>query len=203
MLYNAWRHVLPSLRRRYLEGALEPGASEALVGLEANLGQVEALVLLRYGAEAEEELSRGDFQPEAFVIDGKVTTPQEYAAEIREATAELQEAEDQLADQVRVTEQKLKVKDKVLEKLNKGNTSCARILEELYVLAGEEFHAERLRRSSRPRRSPVFEDDPALVDEHLEDEPLDDDDLAAVLEEPQGDPSQALESSNGDTPDVG
>ena len=69
--------------RSFLEGALEPGASEALVGLEANLSQVEALVLLRYGAEADEELSREDFQPEAFVIDGKFTTPQQYATEIR------------------------------------------------------------------------------------------------------------------------
>ena len=106
-------------------------------------------------------------------------------------------AEDKLADQVRVTEQKLKAKENLVDRLSKCNGSCGRLLEELYVLAGEEFHAERLRRSSRRRAASVAADDHALGDEPLADdvdEFLGDEELGLDGEaspEPEGSPSPA------------
>lgn len=189
--------------RSFLEGALKQGASAALAGLDPNLAQLEALVLLRYGAEFEEELSNPNFRPEALVVDGSVTTPQEYALKVREATDALQNAEDQLADQVRVTEQKLKLKERALEKLSKGNGCCGRILEELYVLAGEEFHAERLRSSSRRRAAAPVEDDPSVVEGHFNEDPLDDEELGLGGEETGDDQDPTPEPNDDATSDVG
>lgn len=172
-------HKLLGKGRQFLEGALERGASSALVGLDPNLPQ-EAIVLLRHGTQAVEEFSRPDFQPETVVINGEVSTPQEFAGEVQLATDALQVAEDQLADQVRDTQQKLDVKENAVKRLSKENGCCARILEELYVLAGAEFHAERLRSSSRARSAALVSEPDGVVDPDLTDEPAVDDTTPAV-----------------------
>ena len=106
-------------------------------------------MLLRYGAEAAEELSRSGFQPAKLVVEGQVVAPSWYAGKIRQATQELEVADGLLADRVRATEEKLKLKESAFKKLSKENRCCARILVGLYGLAGEELHAERLRQSAR------------------------------------------------------
>ncbi len=160
--------------RNFLEGSVGEGAGVDLVGLEPNLGQVEPLVLLRYGAEAVEELSVPDFEPAAFVVDGEVTTPQDYAERIRTAKEILEDIDDRVSDQERVTEQALKVKTQAFDKLRARSGPTARIFENLYLLAGEDFHAERLRRSARRRTSPPEEGESEEFDEQLGDEELED-----------------------------
>ncbi len=150
--------------RSFLEVAVGQGAAVDLLGLEPKLGQVEALVLVRHGFEAADELASPDFKPGVFVIDGVVMTSQDYADSIRTATERLEDLDDHLADQERATEQALKVKTEVLERLHVRSGLVARILEDLYLLAGEGFYAERLRRVPRRRGSLPENDDGLAVD---------------------------------------
>ncbi len=162
--------------RKFLEVAVGKGAAVDLLGLEPRLGQVEPLVLLRYGYEAAEELSSPDFEPGVIVIGGVVTTAQEYGEKVRAASDRLEDLDGQLADQERLAEQALKVKTEALDKLHVRSRLVARILEDLYLLAGEKFHAERLRRPPRHRSAPP-EDDGAVAPEpegNLGDEDPDD-----------------------------
>ncbi len=162
--------------RKFLEVAVGKGAAIDLLGLEPKLGQAEALVLLRYGYEVAEELSSPDFEPGVIVVEGVVTTSQEYGEKVRAASERLEDLDSQLADQERLTEQALKVKTQALEKVHVRSRLVARILEDLYLLADEEFHAERLRRTPRRRSSSGDEDDADEADPegNSGDEVLDD-----------------------------
>lgn len=131
--------------RKTLE-AFGPGTSVTYLGLDPRLGNADPQVLLRYAHESVDVMSDPGFEPPAGTDpNGKTFHPDEHVAEITPALARAEGTVDELEDQKRETQKALKEKTQALETFRESSTYGSRFHESLYVLAGERFHAARLR----------------------------------------------------------
>lgn len=128
--------------RSALDGAFGAGTAERLLGLGPRLGIVDAQVLRRHAREAEKVLTGQGFEWPGPAL---ALTPAQVAAGILEVLEPLEQTLEELALQKRVTQMAQKAKTRALEGCRKTFVYGSRLVEALYVLAGEEFHAARLR----------------------------------------------------------
>lgn len=131
--------------RTTVDGAHGRGTADLFIGLEAEILTASFRVLVRIAREAVDVLSQPDLVLPDTALRSTVLTPLEYAEQIRPVLLELEAALEEVEDQKRVTEEAQKVRTKALEASRKTNVYGSRLLEALFVLAGEEFHAARLR----------------------------------------------------------
>ena len=137
--------------RTTIEGTFGTGKSSQFVGLDAGLSNVEPMVLKRYARPAYLILSNPDFEPPETGLPGAAVDPREAAADLLPTLERFEQILKEMDNQSRVVEDALKVKTQELEELHTVTTGGSKVLEGLYKLAGEEFHSERLRRSTRTR----------------------------------------------------
>ncbi len=120
------------------------GMSALYVGLDPGLSRAEAQVLLRYGHEAMDVLTDPEFKPPPGG-ESSVGQLKAFAEEIRPKVEELESATEEYEDKKRESQKALKLKTQKVERCEETLIYGARLNEALYVLAGESFHAARLR----------------------------------------------------------
>lgn len=138
-LYNA----LLKLRRTF-EG-FGAGMAELVLGLDAGINGANAKVLARYARESLEVLLAPDFALPPEAANPATFDPLRHTEAIEPLVIQLELTLEELARQKRRTQDALKVKTQLLKAIKTLITYGARLLEGLYVVAGEEFHAARLR----------------------------------------------------------
>ncbi len=201
------RSRLPELLPARIRPALEPAdaVGERASGVEL-LGQAPHVrqgrrhrlaaeiltasfrVLVRIAREAVDVLSQPELLLPDTALRSTLLTPLEYAEQIRPVLLELEAALVEVEDQKRIEEAQ-KVRTKALEASRKTNVYGSRLLEALFVLAGEEFHAARL----RPKVSQL-----ASSDEDLGSGPPDDEDGGESPDDGEADDG---ETDDGETDD--
>ena len=127
------------------DGAHGKGTAELYLGLDPGFGNSEPQVLLRYGQEARDVLSDPGFQLPDTALKSTSWSPSEYVAEIKPPLEKLETTFEELGTQNRLTQEALKVKERALKSSRRVIIHGSRLLESLYFLAGEEYHAARLR----------------------------------------------------------
>jgi hypothetical protein len=149
--------------RTTVESAAGKGKSAQLVGLDARLSKVDSLTLRRYARSALEILEDPGFVSPDGAVDGAGINPRESAADIRPVLERFESTLESLERQQRRAEESQRLKDEAVARLRLVAVNGAKILEGLYNLAGEKFHAERLRRKRgrAPASSPEEPGEPA------------------------------------------
>jgi hypothetical protein len=130
--------------------------------------------------------------PDARDLSPDTLSPAEHVAEIRPALEKLESTVDELEEKKRESEIALKVKTQALEENKETFLHGSRFHESLYVLAGERFHADRLRPTVARAATPAPTVPPEVPGEDGEEPP--------VLEPPAGGSDAA---SAAEDPDVG
>jgi len=132
--------------RAIVESAAGKGKSAQLVGLDPRLSKVDGQTLRRYARSALEALERRlePFEHGTDVVRGleRLDAGADHAAHRRLEVGVL----ESLELQQRRVEETQRLKDEALARLRLVAVNGAKILEGFYNLAGEKFHAERLRR---------------------------------------------------------
>ncbi len=157
------------LKARITFEAFGKGTSARYLGLDPGLGAVDSQVLVRYAHEAVDVLTDPDFSaPEIKDLSAATLEAKEHVKEIQPKLDEIEAVMDELEDLKRVSELALKHKDQAREAFREVYTYGSRFQEAFYVLAGEKFHAQRLRgkvgRTSSVEAAPLFEEDDAAAE---------------------------------------
>ncbi|HEX9731975.1 MAG TPA: hypothetical protein VGG06_08290 [Thermoanaerobaculia bacterium] len=139
LLYNALLKL-----RKVFEG-FGAGTAEAVLGLDPGIATANAKVLSRYARETLEVLFKPDFALPPEAARPETFNPLEHAEEIGPLVDQLELTLTELARQKRRSQECLKVKTRLLEATKTLLVHGSRLLEGLYVVSGEEFHAVRLR----------------------------------------------------------
>ncbi len=138
--------------RNTFEDAHGPGTAAVYLGLDPGMGDVEPLVLRRYGRETIGVLSAPDLlTPEPTVV-GLWENPQRFAEQILASLEPFEATLAAVEAQKMEVEMALRAKTDLLEVLRDRLKWSVRFFEALYYLAGQGFHAERLR-PPKPSRS--------------------------------------------------
>jgi len=144
-----------------IESSAGSGKSKQLVGLDPRLSNVDPVTLRRYVRSAMETVEDPDFEAPEGTVVGAGGTPQATAADIKPALEAFEATLAKIEAQQRRVEETQRLKDEAIARLRLVTVNGAKILEGLYNLAGETFHAERLRRTrTRPSSSPDEEPAP-------------------------------------------
>lgn len=181
--------------RGTIESTAGPGKSSQLVRLDPGLSRVDSEVLRRYCRAALEKLTAPGFEVTSESIRGATLNAQETADDLRPALEEFEEVLDAVRLRQRVTEEAQRVKNEALERLHFVVVNGSRMFEAFYNLAGERFHAERLRSSGA--RSSVRPAQPASGPRNPADSS---DDGSPAGEEPSTEEASSL-TVEGETPD--
>lgn len=139
--------------RTTIESAAGKGKSAQLVGLDPRLAKVDSQTLRRYGWTAVGVLEDPDFRAPDGAVDGAGITPLVTAVDMRTVLERFERTLASFERQQRRVEEALRLKDEALKRLRLVAINGAKILEGLYNLAGESFHADRLRKQRRKTRS--------------------------------------------------
>lgn len=139
--------------RQTFEDAFGAGQAAIFLGIEPRLSEVEPVVLQRQSQETARILSDPQLVLPEAVVQGLWENPAQYAAQILEALEPFQLTLDEIESQKREVEKALKAKTDLLELANNHLRWSIRLFEAIYHLAGQGFHAERLRLTvnSRPQ----------------------------------------------------
>ncbi len=132
--------------RNAFDGVIGEGESSKQVGLDAGLAQVASPLLRRYAKRALVKLEAPDFKPSPKVPGAKLE-PQETADDLRPALKRFETALKQLAQQRRVTQEAQRVRQEALDDLHFVTFNGSRMVASHYTIAGERFHAERIRQN--------------------------------------------------------
>ena len=150
-----------------IESSAGSGKSKQLVGLDPRLSNVDPVTLRRYVRSAMETLEDPDFEAPEGTVVGAGGTPQATAADVRPALEAFEATLAKIEAQQRRVEETQRLKDEAIARLRLVTVNGAKILEGLYNLAGERYHAERLRRT-RTRPSSPQEEEPAPEEPAIE-----------------------------------
>jgi hypothetical protein len=132
--------------RTTVESAAGKGKSAQLVGLDPRLSKVDSQTLRRYAWVAVEVLEDPEFaSPEGAVVGVGIRSA-ETAADIRPVLERFEATLKSFELQQRRVEETQRLKDEAVARLRLVSINGAKILEGFYNLAGEKFHAERLRK---------------------------------------------------------
>ncbi len=145
------------IRKRF-EDAFGQGTAPVYLGLEPRLGDVEPLVLRRHARETVGILTDPTFSTPEPDVEGVWDNPLKYADQIREALGPFQMTIDEIEAQKKVVDVALKAKTEMLDELKDRLKWSIRLFEAIYQLAGEGFHADRLRLTVNAR-PPTEEND--------------------------------------------
>lgn len=156
--------------RATVESAAGKGKSAQLVGLDPRLSRVGSQTLRRYGRVALEILEDPEFASPDGAVDGVGIKPQETADDIRPVLERFESTLERFERQQRRVEETQRLKDEALARLRLVAINGAKILEGFYNLAGEKFHAERLRRK-RARAQASSPEEPSSPEEASSEEP--------------------------------
>ena len=151
--------------RNAFEGVVGEGESSRQVGLDAGLAQVSSGVLRRHAKRALAKLEAPGFNP-SIKVPGAKLEPQETADDLRPVLARFEATLKKLAQQRRTTQEAQRVRNEALDDLHFVTFNGSRMFQSTYTIAGERFHAERIRQSlgrSTARRKPP-QGDPATDD---------------------------------------
>lgn len=144
---NLYRVVLTV--RSTVEAAFGRGQGTDLVGLDANLVNVESEVLRRYSRVALSVLEDPEFSPP----EGAVNLEWIEAVQgIRPSLGLFEETLVAITSQRREVEEARRQRQKAVEELHKTNVNSADLLEAFYNLSDAAYHADRLRPGTRSRR---------------------------------------------------
>ncbi len=146
------------IRKRF-EDAFGQGTAPVYLGLEPRLGDVEPLVLRRHAGETVGILTDPTFSTPEPDVEGVWDNPLQYAEQIRTALHPFQMTIDEIESQKKVVDIALKAKTELLDELKDRLKWSIRLFEAIYQLAGQGFHAERLRLTVSARPSPDETDD--------------------------------------------
>ncbi len=173
--------------RLTFEDAFGPGTAATYLGLEPGLSAVEPLVLRRHARESADILSDPQFTTPEPVVEGIWENPLQYAQQIRDALAPFEATLDEIGTQERLVELAQGERTEKLAEVKHRLTWSIRLIEAIYRLSGQDFHAERLRLVTSSRSAA---EDPV-------DEPIDDAGEPAPSEEPPAtiEPSESSSSS--------
>ena len=139
--------------RNTFEDAFGQGLAAVYLGLDPGMGEVEPLVLRRYGRETIGVLSSPDLVTPEPAVPGLWESPERYAEQIRSVLEPFETTLAEINAQTMEVEVALKAKTDLLDQLKDRLKWSVRLFEALYHLAGLGFHADRLRpKSSRSRR---------------------------------------------------
>jgi hypothetical protein len=132
--------------RRYFDGTHGPGEAAAVLGLEAGIPE-DPTYLQRYVRDAVEQISEPGFVlPEPKF--GAAVEVEQILNDLVPLLEPLEETLDRINPEKRSTQVSLKGKRTAQESFEYSLGRCARYLEALFYLAGEDFFAERVRQSS-------------------------------------------------------
>lgn len=144
--------------RKTFEGVIGEGESSKQVGLDAGLSKVASPVLRRHARRALRKLEAPDFQPSP-KVPGARLAPQETAEDLRPVLVRFEATLKQLAEQRRITQEAQRLRQEALDGLHLVTFNGSQIIQSSYTLAGERFHAERIRQKlGRPaarKKSPA------------------------------------------------
>lgn len=150
--------------RRYFDGTHGPGEAALVLGLDPGIPE-EPVYLQRYVRDAVEQMAEPDF----VLPEPKIGAPVEIE-QILDDLVPLLEALEETLDRInperRGVQVSLKGKRTAQESFESSFGRCARYLEALFYLAGEDFFAERVRQSSH---IPSFEEPVVAEGESLTD----------------------------------
>ena len=154
------------------EEAFGQGTAAIYLGLEPGLIELEPEALRRNAWESVEILSNPELRTPPAVVEGIWDNPLSYAEQIRTALEPFETTLDEIESQQKAVEVALKAKTEHMNEVKPRLTWLIRFFEAIFHLAGEGFHAERLRIAVSSRSSA---DEPQAEDEPSGDEPSGDD----------------------------
>jgi hypothetical protein len=169
VLYNRLLRI-----RKTFEDAFGPGTAAIYLGLEPRMRDLEPLDLRRHARETATILESPRFAPPKAEVEGIWENPGDYARQIRDALTPFQTTLDEIEAQKREVEIALQGKTEKLAELQGRLRWSIHLFEAIYQLAGQGFHAERLRLTvpARPNgEGPVDEEPEPDVEEPQPDTP--------------------------------
>lgn len=130
------------IAREMLDGVLDPATARTILPVR-RMSNMRPDSLVQYGRAVVAALLNPELAIE--VEPGSVFDPKGIAKSVEEKSEELAALLDQLAPQVRATQDRLGAKLAEIENASQTHRRCADFLYGLYRLAGLDFHADRLR----------------------------------------------------------